>query len=426
MSHMIIGRSMKLSAICSALLTLNLATSCAGDQNREPYNVIYICMEDMMPSFGCYGDSIAITPSIDAFAQESVLFEDVHCQVALCTPSRTSILTGIRPSTSKIVTIEDDWQQMLPGVTSLPRHFRNNGYYTCLAGKIHDYRCGGMDSAYVKTYDIHGLMNNDLALEAIENAASQELPFFLAIGYSHTHDPWMPGESARSRYDPGQFSAAGRSPVYKNELYDDLGIRRLVRDYYGEITEVDSLVGDVLLRIRELGLDDQSVILVGSMDHGYNFGYRGRWGKGNCYDNETRVPLLVRVPGNRNNGRQSPALVELVDIYPTLVELCGLPPSPQTLEGTSFVPLLEDPERDWKEAVFTHRAYDVRIIGVKTREYTLIDFAGDSIQLFDRRKDPLNLEDISGQNPDVVGEMMAIRNKGWQHAFGTHAIKAQR
>jgi iduronate 2-sulfatase len=422
---MIIGRNRKFTILGFALLSMALAPSCLGELDRGPLNVIYICMEDMMPSFGCYGDSIAITPSIDAFAQESVLFEDVHCQVALCTPSRTSILTGIRPSTSRIVTIEDDWQRMLPGVTSLPRHFRNNGYYTCLAGKIHDYRCGGMDSAYVKSYDIHGLMNNDLALAALENAASQELPFFLAIGYSHTHDPWTPGEAARSKYDPGQFSAAGRSPVYKNERYDDLGIRRLVRNYYGEITEVDSMVGDILQKIQALGLYEHSIILVGCMDHGYNFGYRGRWGKGNCYDNETRVPLLVRVPGNRNNGMRSPALVELVDIYPTLVELCGLPPPPQALEGTSFSPLLTDPEKDWKEAVFTHRAYDVRIVGVKTRDYTLIDFAGDSVQLFDRKKDPLNLEDISGQYPSVVREMMAIRNKGWLHAFDSHSPESQ-
>jgi arylsulfatase A-like enzyme len=153
------------------------------------------------------------------------------------------------------------------------------------------------------------------------------------------------------------------------------------------------------------------------MDHGYDFGYRGHWGKGNCYDNETGVPLLVRVPGNKNNGKESAGLVELVDIYPTLVDLCGLTSPPQPLEGTSFKPLLEDPSRAWKQAVFSHRAYDVNIVGVKTGNYTLIDFAGDSIQLFDRLNDPLNLVDISRENPTIVREMMAIRNRGWQKAF---------
>ena len=176
-----IHSGMRILAGCFTALILGQALSCVGDRGHPPFNVIYICMEDMMPSLGCYDDSLAVTPSIDDFARQSVLFEDVHCQVALCTPSRTSILTGIRPSTSRIVTIGDDWQKVLPGVTSLPRHFRNNGYYTSLAGKVHDYRCGGMDSAYVTTFDIHGLSNNDLALAALNDAASQELPFFLAI-----------------------------------------------------------------------------------------------------------------------------------------------------------------------------------------------------------------------------------------------------
>ena len=183
---------------------------------------------------------------------------------------------------------------------------------------------------------------------------------------------------------------------------------------------MDSLVGELLREIRNLGLFERSVILVGCMDRGYNFGYRGRWGKGNCYDNETRVPLLVRVPGNKSNGSRSPGLVELVDIYPTLVELCGLPDPPQVLEGTSFRTLLEDPGMSWKTAVFSHRAYGVEIVGVKTREYTLIDFAGDSIQLFDRIRDPLNLVDIAPRNPDIVREMMVIREKGWPGATGNN------
>ncbi len=413
-----IHSGMRILAICFTALILGQALSCVSERGHTPPNVIYICMEDMMPSFGCYGDTLAVTPSIDDFARQSVLFGDVHCQVALCTPSRTSILTGIRPSTSRIVTIDDDWQKMLPGATSLPRHFRNNGYYTSLAGKVHDYRCGGMDSAYVKTFDIHGLSDNGLALAALKDAASQELPFFLAIGYSQAHDPWTPGAPASLKHDPDDFSPLGRSSTYKNRQYDEDGIRRLVRDYYGEVTEADSLVGDLLREIRNLGLFDRSVILVGCMDHGYNFGYRGRWGKGNCYDNETRVPLLVRVPGNKNNGSSSPGLVELVDIYPTLVELCGLPDPPQLLEGTSFRPLLEDPGREWKRAVFTHRAYGVEIVGIKTKEYTLIDFAGDSILLFDRIRDPLNLVDIAGENPAIVREMMAIRDEGWRGAIG--------
>ena len=381
-------------------------------------NVLFISIEDAMPSFGCYGDPIAHTPQIDRFAAESVLFEDVHCQVALCTPSRSSLLTGIRPSTSGLVKIDDDWQAALPQARSLPRHFREHGYYTALAGKIHDYRCGGMDSAYVQVYDHHGVETNELPLQALEDAAAQEdRPFFLAVGYSQAHDPWTPTDGARRHYRPDQFSAAGRAAIYKKEEYDEEAIKALQRDYYGEITDVDSLIGDLLTRAQALGLYENTIILVGAMDHGYNFGYRGRWGKGNNFDNETRVPLLIRLPGNPRNGERADGLVELVDLYPTLTDLCDLPPPPQALEGYSLRGLLYDPTRPWKKAAFTHRAYAVDIVGVKTKEYTLIDYRGDSLQLFARIADPNNLVNIAGGHPAIVEELTAIHKAGWREAL---------
>ena len=399
-----------------SLIIFAANNSCINRNYRSVPNVIYISVEDMMPNWGCYGDSIAYTPKLDAFAKEAVLFEDVHCQVALCTPSRTSILTGIRPSTSGIVKIDDDWQKILPNSVSLPRHFRDNGYYTSVAGKIHDYRCGGMDSAYIKTWDTHGISNNELALKALNDVANQKKPFFLAIRYSQAHEPWTPTSGASGKYSTDQFSADGRSPVYKKNTYDESGIKTLIKNYYGEITDVDSLIGELLVNIKDLGLFDNAVILVGAMDHGFCLGFRKKWGKGNCYDNETRVPFMLRLPGKNHKGKSIDALVELVDIYPTLIDLCGLPNPNQILEGTSLVPLLENTDREWKKAVFTHRAYAVDIIGIKTKDYNLIDFAGDSVKLFDRKNDPLNLHDIAGQNPGVVDKMMKIKKQGWQAA----------
>ena len=398
------------------LLLLFLVIAWPGQAQETPrhYNVIYISVEDMWPSLACYGDPVAYSSHLDQFAEEAVLFEDVHCQIALCTPSRTSILTGIRPSTSGIVKIDDDWQAILPNATSLPRHFRNQGYYTALAGKIHDLRSGGTDSAYSKIYEAHGVDNNDFPLQALEDAAARDQPFFLAIGYSQAHDPWTPTPGARQHYAPDQFSTQGRENNYQDQEYTDEGVRELVQNYYGEVTEVDSLIGDLLTRIKALGLYDNAIILIGAFDHGYSLGYHGHWGKGNCYDRETMVPLLVRVPGNESNGRRTSGLVELVDVYPTLLDLCDLPPPPQHLEGTSFRPLLEKPEQDWKRAVFTHRAYAVDIVGVKTKQYNLIDFAGDSVQLFDRQADPLNLQDISDTYPEVVRQMQGIQKEGWK------------
>lgn len=397
------------------LLGLIFLLGCHGSPYR--YNVIYISLEDAFPSFGCYGDSTAYTPFMDRFAGEAVLFEDVHCQVALCTPSRTSILTGIRPSTSGIVKIDDDWRVALPHATSLPRHFRDQGYYTSICGKIHDGRNGGMDSAYVRTFDTHGIGSNELAYQSLQDAADQDTPFFLAIGYAQAHDPWTPPAHSTSHYTLDQFPVAEKSHQYQGEEYDDRGVRQLQRNYYAEVTEVDSLIGGLIERISALGLYQNSIIIVGALDHGYNLGWRGRWGKGNCYDNETMVPLLIRIPENSANGRRASGLVELVDIYPTLVDYCKFPPPTQELEGHSLRGLLEQPGRPWKKAAFTHRAYAVEIMGVKTKDYNLIDFAGDSVQLFDRKHDPNNLRDIAPDHPDIVTELLELKAAGWRGAL---------
>lgn len=404
------------NTVAIAFFVLVIFSSCNDSKIIKPYNVIYISIEDAMPSFGCYGDTIAITPHVDSFAKDALLFEDVHCQVALCTPSRTSILTGLRPSTTGIVKIDDNWQEVLSNTTSLPRHFRNNGYFTSLAGKIHDTRCGGMDAAYEIIFDEHGLKSNDLALEALNKVSSQKKPFFLAIGYANAHDPWIPTDKAREMYSLNSFTVEGKTAQYKDSIYSKRGIQELERNYYGEITDVDYLIGNFLQKVKELELYENSIILIGAMDHGYNFGYRGHWGKGNNFDNETRVPLLVRVPNNPNNGKTTDAMVELVDLYPSLIDLCNLPMPSQNLEGSSFVPLLENPTRKWKEAVFTHRAYAEDIVAVKTSNYNLIDYAGDSVQLFDRVKDPINLTDLSKDLPEKVDELMAIQKRGWQAA----------
>lgn len=404
---------MKILTLCILVLGM---LSC-NRFNEKRLNVIYISLEDMMPNMGCYGDSIAHTPCIDQFASKALLFEDIHCQVALCTPSRTSILTGIRPSTSGIVKIDDDWQKMLPNAVSLPRQFRDNGYFTAIAGKIHDYRCGGIDSAYDLELDIHGQSINDLPLQALDLVIKQKKPFFLAMGYQQTHDPWKPTDWGKSFYKIDQFSAEGRTPHYKGKDYDEDGIKALIRDYYAELTDVDSLVGEVLERIEAYGLFENSIVMVGAFDHGFNFGYRGHWGKGNCYDNETRVPILVHVPGAKANGRKTKALTELVDIYPTLIDLCHIPQPKQKLEGTSMQKLFDNPDLPWKKAVFNHRAYNVNIVGVKTSDYTLIDFAGDSVQLFKRKADPMNLQNIAGKEPDVVKQMMQIKQAGWEEAM---------
>jgi arylsulfatase A-like enzyme len=399
------------------VMFLVILVSCQKNSENDPLNVIYISIEDAMPTLGCYGDTIVYTPNIDKFANESVLFMDAHCNVALCTPSRTSILTGIRPTTSGIVKINDPWMEMLPNTTSIPRHFRDHGYHTVLAGKIYDTRCGGMDSAFSKIIKETSLYNNEKAFEAIEAAKNQDDPFMLMIGYFKTHDIWEPSEKSKALYNPDWFSAKNRSNHFKGDSISDEQVRKYVRDYYADITDVDSLIGEVLEKVKANGWYENSIILVGAFDHGYGLGLHDHWGKGNNWDNETRVPMLIHVPGNKNNGKVTRGITELVDIYPTLVDLCGIPQPQQQLEGISLKSLLENPDREWKKAAFTVRAYHPNDRGVKTKDYTLIDRQEEPIQLYDRKTDPDNLNNIAKDNPDIVKEMKNILEEGWEEAL---------
>jgi uncharacterized sulfatase len=371
----------------------------------------------MYPYLNSYGHEFMHTPNLDAFAEESVTFLDAHCQVALCTPSRTSILTGIRPSTSGIVKIDDDWQQILPGAVSLPRHFRNNGYFTYKVGKISDPRNGGMDDAWDRVDDQWGQHNNDKILNAMDTLTQVGKPFFFAVGYGKTHDPWNPSEHSLQKYNLDDVPPPGSNRIYKKDTITDKEAHELALNFYADVTDVDSLVGEVLAKARDLRLFDNTIILIGAMDHGYSMGYYGHWGKGNNIDLETQVPLFIRIPGNKSNGKKTEGLTELVDLYPTLIDLCGLSNPPQKLEGYSLKNLLYDPDREWKKAVFTHRAYHVNDRGLKTKDYTLILRQGEESKLFDRRKDPENQFNISEDNFQIVDSLRHILDEGWINAL---------
>lgn len=398
----------------SISLIMLLILSCTGKDDMP--NIIYISIEDMKPDLACYGNPIVHSPNLDDFAGDAVLFRDVHCQVALCTPSRTSVLTGIRPSTSGMVKIDDDWQQFLPDAVSLPRHLKDQGYLTIQAGKIHDYRNGGMDSAYQKSFDIHGIHDNTLALKALNYASKQTQPFFLAVGYGQVHLPWNATHASKNYYNPADMPVENRSHHFKGAQLSDEDLRNHILDYYAYITDVDSLIGVLLDSAKVLGLYDKAIILIGAMDHGYNLGYRNHWGKGNNYDNETMVPLMIRVPGNPNNGSATSGIVELVDIYPTLIDYAGISNPPQELEGYSIRGLLENPGREWKKAAFTHRAYHVQDRGIKTSDYTLVLRENEAPRLFDRKTDPNNIYNIAEEMPEKVEELKNLLEAGWKAA----------
>lgn len=400
----------------TSLFSLAAPSTAVGESAHPRTNVLYISMEDIGPFTGYHGILPVRTPHLDRLAAQSMTFMDAHCQVALCTPSRTSILTGIRPSTSGIVRIDDNWQEMLPGAVSLPKHFRNHGYHTRAVGKIYDSRCGGMDDAFDQE-QTDRILTNDLPLQALrETAALDATPFFLAIGYAQAHTEWTPTAWALEQYRDVPIDPSHYGSEYKGKRMNPEQVTAFIRSYFAFITDVDRLIGQLIHEAEALGLLDNTVVIIGSMDHGYSLGWQGKYGKGNNHDMETQVPLLIRLPDPSFTPRRIPSVVELVDIYPTLLELCHLPNPPQALEGLSLVPLMQNPDAPWKTAAFTHRAYHLQDVAVKTSDFTLIARMGIPPQLFDRHRDPFHRSNIAAEHPNTVAELSALLQSGWKLA----------
>src|SRR6056297_722987 len=255
-------------------------------------NVLFIAIDDLRPTLGCYGDPVAATPNIDRLANRGTLFHRAYCQQAVCSPSRLSLMTGRRPDTIRVWDLRAHFREAIPDVVTLPQHFKNHGYHTQSLGK----------------------------------------PFFLAVGFRKPHLPFCAPQKYWDLYDCAQIplSVEDKHPQDAPELatrswkelegYTDVPddgqlsadkIRELRHGYYACVSYVDALVGRLLDELEKLKLAENTVVVLWG-DHGYHLGEQGLWTKANNYELSTRVPLLVAVPGQARTGVKSNALVEFV------------------------------------------------------------------------------------------------------------------
>jgi arylsulfatase A-like enzyme len=382
-----------------------------AEPRRSRPNVLYVTVDDLGTTLGVYGDAQVHSPNIDAFASQSLLFDRAYCQIANCSPSRTSILTGLRPETTGLIPQEHDWQAALPGARSLPRVFRDDGYRTVSVGKIFDDRGGGPDDCWDERFEPGGVADSSLAIEQLSSLAAGPDPFLLAVGYSQPHCPWDPTPDSMSEYDPAAVELLGPGRTFDPEMQECAGAsaptvsddeaREITARYFGEVTDADAAFGALLGELERLDLADDTIVIFWSGDHGFHLGQNDWWGKWTCYDAATRVPLIMRVPGRTTAGSRAPGIVECVDMFPTLVELCDLPQPPQTLDGLSFVPLLEDPTRSWKHSAFSvFGAFDeIGQRSIKTPQYDFIRIEAnllrpESRHLYDLDADPTEATDL--------------------------------
>jgi iduronate 2-sulfatase len=396
--------------------------------------VLYVTADDLGTRLHAYGHPIVVTPRIDAFAGEALLFERCYCQFAECGPSRTSILTGLRPETTKVFTNEAQWRPAAPSAVTLSRHFRDAGYRTYAIGKINDPRNGKLDDAWIEQPNEWGIRDTIATRAFMRHVAGADdgTPFLLAIGFSAPHCPWHPTAASLAKYDgvdvlqeagPGhamfddlletctpETRPGLRGAVHQKVLLSDAEVADIVRRYLASVTDVDTMFGQVLDTARHLGMLDNTIVIFWSGDHGFSLGDSGAWGKWTLHDSATRIPLIMQVPGTTSAGRRAGGLVEAVDMYPTLDELCGLSPPPQKLDGLSFAPLFDDPRRSWKKAAFNLFG---RSRSVKTERYNLIvnDVWGTA-KLYDLTDDPGETTDISTARPDLVTQLRALLDAG--------------
>lgn len=469
------------------ILTLCMTAAVCAAQSPARKNVLFIAIDDLRPALGCYGDKLAITPHIDRLAAEGMVFDKAYCQQAVCAPSRTSLMTGLRPDKAKVWGLNTLFRNTVPEVITLPEFFKKQGYRTDAVGKIyHDPRShqdppswsgktvltitqNGTGNKYVLPENLTSKKGasterqpvadsayidgkvTDAALQLLHKV--KDRPFFLAVGFRRPHLPFTAPDRYWRMYDTVNFKLPVSSgpPVNapaiafhdSQELrgYNDIPnsgplppetMRKLRHGYYAAVSYIDFQVGRLLDELERLNLKDNTIVVLWS-DHGYHLGEQGLWCKSTNFENAVRVPLIISTPGMKTKGTHTKALVELVDVYPTLVDLCGFS-IPGDLDGKSLKPVLDNPAVTVKSFALSQfvRPYDalfndadIKVMGYSLRveDYRYTEwrtFGTDSViatELYDHRNDPEETVNIAGS----VGKkklrgfrnaLEAVREKG--------------
>ena len=442
------------------VLTTFLLPAALAAQERRPLNVLFIISDDLRTELTCYGGK-ANTPNLDALAASGVRFDRAYCQYPLCNPSRTSMLTGRYPVTTRVIGNRDDFRQRHPDWISLPQLFRENGYVAMRAGKI--YHGAGLDdpkawsdvaltqragtlepdappatapatgnragmtraqySDRIVVLEGDGETHGDYRAADRTIAALRQFkdrPFFIACGFVKPHSPPTAPQRYFDLYPIEQIELppdfAPRPTVWdgfpKRSIRPrnaDLFIGReatpdaakeMIRAYLASTSWMDFNVGRVLAEVDALGLGTYTVIVFWG-DHGYQLGEKGKWSKaGSVWEKGTRVPLFLVAPGAAGKGKVSPRVVESIDLFPTLAELCGLEP-PEGLEGRSLVPLLEDPQREWDHpaySVWSEDGHTLTHVAVRNERFRYAQFDGGAggEMLIDLENDRDELNNIAG------------------------------
>jgi iduronate 2-sulfatase len=428
-------------------------------------NVLFIVSDDLNCDLGCYGHPLVKSPNIDRLAKRGLRFELAYCQYPVCNPSRSSFLTGLYPEQTGVLTNGGNFRNKVPNVVTLPQLFRKNGYFVARVGKIFHYGVplqigtNGKDDprSWDQVVNPIGIDRTELAkVHTLEkgkyggtlswrNVKSKDTdhtdgkgatasiklledhhpdktgkPFFLAVGFYRPHTPYVAPSHYFDLYPRAKITPVLEKPGDRDDIpvaaladrpkQRELTVpqrKEIIQAYYASISLTDAQVGRVLDALDRLKLAKNTVIVFVS-DHGYHLGHHGLWQKGDLFEGSTRVPMIIVEPGTKFAGKSTRHVAEMVSLYPTVCELCGVA-KPAHLSGRSLVPVLHDPAKKsgrpaytvaWSRAARMHRELrGTRILGhsLRTGRYRYTEWAGGKygVELYDYQTDPQEFTNLA-------------------------------
>jgi uncharacterized sulfatase len=438
--------------VAAACAVLAAADGAVAQTSRRP-NVLLIMADDLNNDLGTYGHPAVKTPNLDRLAARGVRFDRAYTQFPLCSPSRVSLLTGLRPDTTRVHDLVTDFRRHLPDVVTLPQMFKRSGYVAARVGKIYHYGnpgqigTSGLDdpASWDEVVNPRGVDTDEegrvtnftparglgsalayyaspaadeahtdgkVALETVALLEKyKDRPFFIGAGFYRPHCPFIAPSKYFDLYPLDDIPAPAASDTsavpppawFTNPPHwgiSEVAQRETIRAYYASISFLDANVGRVLDALDRLGLAKNTIVVFVS-DHGYHLGERGQWMKQTLFERSARAPLIVAGPGVAAVGRATSRIVEFLDVYPTLAALTGLRP-PAGLHGRSLAALLKDPAAKWDRPAVTQVrrgqaaspffGYSVR---TEKWRYTEWDGGQRGVELYDEVADPRELTNLA-------------------------------
>ena len=464
-------------ALLAAVAALPLAAR--GQAPARPPHVLFIYTDDLTSTLGCMGDPIAKTPHIDRLARSGVLFTRAYCQQPLCNPSRASMLTGLRPDTLKVWDLQTNFRTNKPAVATLPQAFRNQGYFSARVGKIFHYGVprqignSGLDDSNSWDWAINprgrdkdeeeklhvltrgtgttlgfamAWLNMDGSDEEqtdgigvtetirVLERYGRDRPLWLGMGFFRPHTPFVATQKWFDLYPKEKL----KLPRQEKRDLDDIppvalkidplnyglsesDLLDCLRGYYASVSFIDDQVGRLIAALERMEMIDHTIIVFVS-DNGFLLGEHGQWQKEMLFEESARVPLIIvpagalRRPKTEERAWKCERIVELLDVYPTVMAMAGLKPPRQKLEGRDLSPLLANPQAEWNHAALTQtprsvQGADVMGYSIRTERWRYTEWGprGEhGRELYDHASDPRELTNLA--HGDATAHRETIQN----------------